>query len=259
MRLLTLSLGLAGLVACTGATPGDNNNGNGDSDPVEDLDVDSDGDGLTDAEEADLGTDPDSSDSDMDGWDDLEEVDAGSDPNVCWDVVEGWPDCTGQSQADGYSGEGWQVGQTQKSWGGVDQYGGEVDSSQFYGMVLVVDMSAGWCGPCRSAAASAEDWYQEHADDGVQLVHLMVDDNSNDGFVTDPDFTADWADQYGLTFPVLSDDSKNGYAKAYYNWYQQGYIEGIPTFAVIGRDGTLIDIWAGESESRLNTAIADGS
>lgn len=43
---------------------------------------DSDDDGLTNAEEKELGTNPDKADSDGDGLDDADEIDAGSDPNV---------------------------------------------------------------------------------------------------------------------------------------------------------------------------------
>ena len=48
--------------------------------PVSNSDNDSDGDGLTDAEEADLGTDPNNPDSDWDALSDGEEVADGSDP-----------------------------------------------------------------------------------------------------------------------------------------------------------------------------------
>jgi len=41
---------------------------------------DSDGDGLTDSEEAEIGTDPNTADTDGDGYDDGEEVEAGTDP-----------------------------------------------------------------------------------------------------------------------------------------------------------------------------------
>ncbi len=43
---------------------------------------DSDGDGLSNSEEADLGTDPKLADTDGDGIDDLDEVDAGTDPTM---------------------------------------------------------------------------------------------------------------------------------------------------------------------------------
>jgi minor extracellular serine protease Vpr len=47
---------------------------------VEDTGIDSDGDGLSDQQEYELGTDPQSADSDGDGYSDGEEVAAGSDP-----------------------------------------------------------------------------------------------------------------------------------------------------------------------------------
>ena len=48
--------------------------------PVEEVDDDLDGDGLTAAEEAALGTDPDLADSDGDGLEDGDEVALGTDP-----------------------------------------------------------------------------------------------------------------------------------------------------------------------------------
>lgn len=50
------------------------------SDPATDTDADADADGLTDAEEAELGTDPAKPDSDADGLDDVEEIRFGTDP-----------------------------------------------------------------------------------------------------------------------------------------------------------------------------------
>lgn len=44
------------------------------------CDADDDNDGLTDTEEAELGTDPLKQDTDGDGWSDREEIDAGTDP-----------------------------------------------------------------------------------------------------------------------------------------------------------------------------------
>ncbi|MGC6493673.1 MAG: hypothetical protein ACON5B_12610 [Myxococcota bacterium] len=78
--LLVLSaLGLA--VACTGE-PADTS-GTGGIDPVPTVDPnDPDGDGLTNEEEAKLGTDPDLADTDYDGLTDGFEMEFGSDPLV---------------------------------------------------------------------------------------------------------------------------------------------------------------------------------
>ena len=87
MRIFGLGLALTALVACgeIDGNNGNNNDGNnGTDDPA--VEVDTDGDGLTDAEEADLGTNPELADSDGDLFDDLVEVDAGTDPTICWEV-----------------------------------------------------------------------------------------------------------------------------------------------------------------------------
>lgn len=54
--------------------------------------TDSDGDGLTDVEEATLGTDPTSVDTDGDGAEDGTEVDMGTDPNDATDFLANYPD-----------------------------------------------------------------------------------------------------------------------------------------------------------------------
>ena len=59
----------------------------------EDPNLDTDGDGLTDVEEAELGTDPNNEDSDGDGTSDGDEVDLGLDPNDgdSKPYAGGWP------------------------------------------------------------------------------------------------------------------------------------------------------------------------
>ena len=220
-------------------------------------DEDSDGDGLTDAEEEELGLDPNSADTDMDGFTDSEEVDAGTDGAVCWDVPTGWSQCQGLAAADGVKKTGYGVGDTVGSFPGIDQNGETIEFYQFYSQIVVLDLSAGWCGPCRSAAEDAESEYQSYKADGVQFVHLMVDDDSYDGYVTDEDFVGDWADQYGLTFPVIWDDSMSGYAEAYYEFYMEDMVSGIPTYVIIDQNMEVYDFWAGHDSASMERAISD--
>jgi len=258
LRTLTslLVLGSTLSLGCFGGDAGDDD----DEEEEEEEDngnLDTDGDGLTDSEENELGLDPNLADTDGDGFDDATEVDSGTDGTLCWSVPEGWPACGANAEAAGIEATGWAMGDVVEDWTGDDQYGGTIDQYDLYGMVVVIDMSAGWCGPCRTAAEDAEAEYQHYKDDGVMFMHVIVDDNSYDGAVTDEDFTADWADEYGLTFPVVTDDSVNGYAAPYYNFYMEGYVDGIPAYVVLNRELEVVDWWNGVSAASLTSAIED--
>ena len=120
--MLARFTGLALLLAAMGCKDGDVNDtsgGGGGGGGGESLD--SDGDGLTDAEEAELGTDPDNADSDGDLYSDYDEVELGTDPLDYWDhaYTGGWPvdvDCR-----DDVTSTGNEVGEIAEYWEASDQ------------------------------------------------------------------------------------------------------------------------------------------
>jgi len=81
--LITLSV----FVGCTTPTDGKDADGTPDTDLLDD-----DNDGITNGDEATLGTDPNNADSDDDGYTDLEEVEGNTDPNDAADhpYTGGW-------------------------------------------------------------------------------------------------------------------------------------------------------------------------
>ena len=237
---------------------GGGDDGGGDDSGGDDGPVDSDGDGLTDEEEASLGTDPNSADTDGDGFDDPEELDAGTDPSVCWSVPDGWPQCS--SLSAGVKGEGWGMGEIVPSFPMTDQYGQEIESWDFYGMPMLVDLSAGWCGPCRSAAPGMEDIYQDVKAQGGMVITGVIEDNSGNN--PPYSFATQWANDYGLTLPVTVDASGQNGGNSYYSAYLElnysGVFNGyIPFFFVVDREHRLI--WAGNDEAagaaRLKAAL----
>ena len=102
------------------------------------LEVDSDGDGLTDAEEEELGSDPDLVDSDGDGFEDGVEADWYTDPADPHDhpYEGGWPidACRNDLSPTGMS-----VGDTINDVKLLDQYGEEVRLHDFCDHVVLIE------------------------------------------------------------------------------------------------------------------------
>lgn len=157
--------------ACVGG--GDGGQGTGE--------LDSDGDGLSDAQEAELGSDPDVADTDGDGLADGDEVAAGTDLLAADSDGDGYTDFdeleVGSDPVDPnsriYAG-GWPYYADKDALGGAapepgdlaaagerfarivlpDQFGDAVDVYDFYNDArpIVIDISAQWCVPCMAVA-----------------------------------------------------------------------------------------------------------
>jgi len=213
--------------------------------------ADTDGDGIDDGEEGTLGLDPLLADTDGDGASDGEEIAADSDPTNKWSWPAGlteWPDFSEGAAA----GSQYAVGEVLPDVSGTDQFGNSVSLAQFNGAVILLDFSAGWCGPCQSAAANAEALYQKYNEEGFVIVHAMIDDWTRDGTLDDDTFLATWADEFGLTFPVMSPDSRTVLDGLYGAGLYEGYI---PTFIVLDRDRSIAGGYGGGEEAAIEAKI----
>lgn len=103
----------------------------------------------------------------------------------------------------------------------------------FLGKVVLINMGAGWCPPCRDEADEIQNLYEQYKDDGFVVLMGLIDGWSNP---SDPDatFLGEWNAQYSITFPVMADDSGS-----FYQYYKTGDAGYIPLNVIIDRDGIV--------------------
>ena len=69
--------------------------------------------------------------------------------------------------------------------------------------LLLITTSAGWCSACIEEQPYLQQWFTDHAKDGLRiLVTLFEDENL---VPADVDYASNWKSRFSLTFPVVAD------------------------------------------------------
>lgn len=115
--------------------------------------------------------------------------------------------------------------------------------SELKGQAVLVNLWATWCPPCRAEMPAIEKVYQDYKDDG--FIVLAIDMTYQD----DPFAVVPFAEQYGLTFPILLDET--GETAAAYQ------LRSLPSSYFINRAGIIQEVVIGGpmSETLLRTRI----
>jgi len=113
----------------------------------------------------------------------------------------------------------------------------------YKGKVVLLNVWATWCEPCRVEMPSIEKLHQEFGPRGLVVLGVSVDDPGAD------DAIRAFVKEYGLTFTILHDAKQQ--TKTNYQ------VTGFPETFVIGREGTIRKkvIGAADWSSESNRAL----
>ena len=116
--------------------------------------------------------------------------------------------------------------------------GKKVSLSDFGGKIVLVNIWAPWCGPCKLETPGFVKLYEKYKEIGFEIVSV--------GVSTDEDAVKDFVKKYKITFPVgISDEVGTQYGT-----------RGIPDNFLFSPDGKLVKHFSGYTEEKkLETAI----
>ena len=121
--------------------------------------------------------------------------------------------------------------------------GQTIQLSTLKGKIVLVNLWASWCPPCKAEMPAIEHVYQTYKENG--FIALGVDSTIQDTPITVTSFVG----ENKLSFPILLDE--NGLATRVYN------IQSLPTSFFVGPDGIIRDVVIGGpmSEAYLQSQV----
>jgi thiol-disulfide isomerase/thioredoxin len=102
--------------------------------------------------------------------------------------------------------------------------------AEFRGKVVLLDFWASWCGPCRSALPSLKRLQAVYGSEDFVVISISEDDDESvwHSFVA----------SHGMTWPQRFDGDSS--------LQHQFGVNGLPTYVLIGRDGSVLQKFVGE-------------
>lgn len=118
-----------------------------------------------------------------------------------------------------------QVGEPIRDYAAATLEGDTISLSSLEGDVVLLNLWATWCGPCRAETPYLQSVFEEHADSGFQIVGISMDTGDA------ADDVAMFVDEYDVTYTILHDPRMLGM-----ELYQ---VLGLPATFLIDREGVL--------------------
>jgi thiol-disulfide isomerase/thioredoxin len=136
------------------------------------------------------------------------------------------------------------VGKPAPAYAAVTLDGDSVSLAALRGKVILLNIWATWCHPCREEIPVLQRLHQAYAGRGLALVGVSVDARGEEAKVRD------FARSFGMTYPIWHDPDERASATF--------LAIGVPATYLIGRDGTLLWRHVGpvrEGDPKLKRAL----
>ena len=130
---------------------------------------------------------------------------------------------TGCMSADGPRGP--QLGEPAIEYAAATLAGDTVSLTSLRGEVVLLNLWATWCVPCRTETPYLQALFEERRDEGFRIVGISLDTGNA------ADQVAAFVEEYGVTYTILHDPQMRGM-----ELYQ---ILGLPATFLIDREGVL--------------------
>jgi len=101
--------------------------------------------------------------------------------------------------------------------------GSKVSLSDYEGKVVLVNLWATWCSPCRAEIPDLEAAYQAHKDRGLVILGVNIEDSL--------ETVAPFVEEFDMSYPVVLD--KDGELMKIYR------VQGLPMSFIVDADGVI--------------------
>lgn len=117
------------------------------------------------------------------------------------------------------------IGEPAREYAAATLEGEQVTLESLQGQVVLLNLWATWCTPCRMETPYLQSIYEENEDRGFEIVGISMDTGDA------ADDVAMFVDEYEVTYTILHDPQMRGM-----ELYQ---VLGLPATFLIDRDGVL--------------------